>query len=257
MPIMPGAEPYEHDGGRVGVLLLHGFAGTPQPLRPWGEYLAEHDYTVDVPRLPGHGTTFGECNLSRWDDWLSEASRALALLHERCDTVFVGGLSMGGALALRLAETNPERVAGVLLVNPAIASRDWKNRYLLPLLHRVVPKFPPVITNDINKPDVVELAHEWVPVRALWSLTREGWPAVVRDLPNVHQPVIVFKSLLDNSGVDSSSLELIQEQARLDDLTVVMLPDSYHVATLDHDAETIFERSAAFIERVVNDGVAA
>jgi carboxylesterase len=254
---MPGAEPAFHEGGPIGVLLLHGFAGSPQPLRPWGAHLAERGYTVDVPRLPGHGTTLGECNLTRWDDWYGEASRSLAMLSERCEQVFVGGLSMGGALALRLAQTNPERVAGLMLVNPAIASRDWKLRFLMPALHHVITKFPPVISNDIKQPGVTEVAHEWVPVQALWSLTQDGWPRIVADLPSLRVPTIVFKSMEDHSGVDESSLQLLQERSGIDDLAVVFLHNSYHVATLDHDAEVIFERSHAFVERVVRDGVAA
>ena len=56
MPVLPGAEPFRHEGGEVGVLLCHGFTGSPQSLRPWAEYLAERGLTVALPLLPGHGT---------------------------------------------------------------------------------------------------------------------------------------------------------------------------------------------------------
>src|SRR6202034_3106811 len=105
MSVLPGAEPFEHDGGRVGVLLCHGFTGSPQSLRPWAQFLAEAGLTVSVPLLPGHGTSWQEMNRTTSDDWLATAGQALAELRAQCDEVFLMGLSMGGCLALRLAET--------------------------------------------------------------------------------------------------------------------------------------------------------
>src|SRR5487761_1724398 len=80
MPVLPGAEPFEHDGGRVGVLLCHGFTGSPQSMRPWAEYLAEAGLIVSLPRLPGHGTTWQEMNRTKSGDWYAEAARAFEVL---------------------------------------------------------------------------------------------------------------------------------------------------------------------------------
>src|SRR5690349_5123499 len=118
VPVMPGAEPFAHDGGDTGVLVCHGFTGTPQSMRPWAERLAADGLTVRLPRLPGHGTTWQEMNRTRWADWLAAAERSFAELVDRCDRVFVMGLSMGGALALRIAERQAPHVAGVVVVNP-------------------------------------------------------------------------------------------------------------------------------------------
>ena len=57
VPVLPGAEPYAHDGGDVGVVVVHGYTSTPQSMRGWAEHLAAAGYTVRLPRLPGHGTT--------------------------------------------------------------------------------------------------------------------------------------------------------------------------------------------------------
>ena len=109
MPIRPGAEAWSVDGDdRIGVLLLHGFTGSPASMRPWGELLAQRSWTVRVPRLPGHGTRWQDMNITRWEDWYSEADRNLRELTSRCDRVFVGGLSMGGSLTLRLAQEHPQ-----------------------------------------------------------------------------------------------------------------------------------------------------
>ncbi len=102
--MLPGAEPFAADRGRVGVVLCHGFTGSPQGLRGWGEALAASGVSVRLPRLPGHGTTWQEMNRTTWDEWYGEVDAAFGELRERCSSVFVAGLSMGGALALRLAE---------------------------------------------------------------------------------------------------------------------------------------------------------
>ena len=104
MPLFPGAEPYSADGGSTGVLLLHGFTGSPKSMKPWGERMAAEGHTVRVPRLPGHGTRWQDMNLTRWEDWYAEADRAFLELQKSCERVFVFGLSMGGSLTLRLAE---------------------------------------------------------------------------------------------------------------------------------------------------------
>ena len=91
MPLMPGAEPFRHDGGPIGALLCHGFTGTPQSLRPWAEHLAGEGLSVRLPRLPGHGTSVAEANLTTWTDWYAELERNLLELSDQCAQVFVMG----------------------------------------------------------------------------------------------------------------------------------------------------------------------
>ena len=124
---MPGAEPFHADGGPIGVVLSHGLSGSPASMRPWGEYLAERGYTVDVPRLPGHGTTVAECNRTRWDDWYATVERSYLQMRERCEIVFVGGLSMGGALAVMLYRwvALKEKPAATGLEKPAALLAAW------------------------------------------------------------------------------------------------------------------------------------
>jgi carboxylesterase len=228
------------------VLLVHGFTGTPQSLRPWAEYLVERGYTVRLPRLPGHGTTWQEMNRTRWDDWYAEVDRSFRELHERCERVFVAGLSMGGSLALALAEEHGPRVSGLVLVNPAVKYDDWRVA-LIPVLRHVMPSAA-AIGSDIKKAGVTELAYERSPVHAAHSQFT-AWKNVVRDLPEVTQPVLVLRSV-DDHVVPASSSELILSRISSTDAKEILLHDSYHVATLDNDAPRIFEESAAFIERL-------
>jgi carboxylesterase len=250
--VHPLAEPFVADGdaasprGRTGVLLSHGFTGSPASMRAWGEHLAAQGYAVSVPRLPGHGTTWQDMNTTTWTDWSSEVERAFEELAARVDTVFVCGLSMGGGLALRLAADHPDRVAGLVLVNPAVAS-DRKDVKLLPVLKHLVPSMPG-IANDIKKPGVEEHGYTKTPLRAADSMFK-GYKALRGDLARITCPVLLFRSREDHV-VDPSSARIILAGVSSTDAREEILENSFHVATLDNDAEHIFEGSVAFIERV-------
>ncbi|WP_405084549.1 alpha/beta hydrolase [Microbispora sp. NBC_01389] len=242
MPVLPGAEPYHHDGGEIGVLLCHGFTGSPQSLRPWGEHLARAGLTVSLPRLPGHGTSWREMSRTRWEDWYAELGKAFADLRGRCSEVFVAGLSLGGCMALRLAEVHGDAVRGVVVVNPSVVSDAPLLRFA-PALKFVVPSVPGV-AGDIKKEGMAELGYARTPVRAAATLP-QLWKLVQRDIGEVTQPLLVFHSR-DDHVVKPASVAFLR--ARLgDNLEVRELTDSYHVATLDNDAPAIFEGSLEFI----------
>jgi carboxylesterase len=244
--VLPGAEPYAADGGPVGVVLSHGFTGSPQSLRPWAEHLAAAGFTVRLPRLPGHGTRWQDLNATRWTDWYGEIERTFDGLRGRCEQVFAGGLSMGGTMVLRLAEQRGSEVAGLVLVNPSLGTERKDLKYLVPVLHRVVPSMPG-IGSDIRKPGVTELAYDRTPLRALHSLT-QLWKVAVADLGRVTAPTLLFRSRVDHV-VEALSGRLLREGASACEVEERILEESYHVATLDHDAPAIFAGSEEWIRR--------
>ena len=246
MTLMPGAEPFAADGSSTGALVIHGFTGSPKSMLPLAQRLAKEGMTVRLPRLPGHGTRWQDMNLTRWEDWYAEVDRAFRELAERCDRVFVLGLSMGGSLTLRLAEEKGDAVTGIVLINAAVHS-ERKDRHLLPLLQAIVPSFPG-ISNDIKKPGQDEGAYSKIPLKAAYSLSKL-WAAVRQDIDKVTQPALVFRSEVDHV-VEPSNAEWIMTHMRSADKTLVVLPDSYHVATLDNDAMTIEDASVSFIQRI-------
>ena len=243
---MPGAQPFAHEGGPVGALLLHGFTGSPQSLRPWAEHLAGAGLSVQLPRLPGHGTRWQDMAVTRWEDWYAEADRTLTLLRERCDTAFVLGLSMGGSLALRLAEQRPADVNGLVLVNPWVHT-ERRNRFLLPVARHLV-KALPGIGNDIAAPDVTEVCYDRVPLRPAYSM-QKAWESIRADLGRVSAPLLLLHSRQDHV-VEPSNATYILANVSSTDRTEVWLENSYHVATLDLDAPLIFDRSLDFVHRV-------
>lgn len=245
----PGAEPFRHDGGRTGVLFCHGFTGSPASLRPWAEQLAAVGLSVRLPLLPGHGTHWRDLALTRWPDWYLAVERELLDLAAGCDQVFVMGLSMGGTLTLRLAEQQPDAVSGVVLVNPSLHRRRPEMR-LLPVLRHVVPSVAG-IGSDIKKGGQDEEAYSRTPLQPLHSLT-ELWADVAANLAQVACPTLVFVSD-DDHVVDPSNAVDVVEGVGATDITVVPLHDSYHVATLDHDAPLIAQQSLAFVRRLTGD----
>ena len=236
------SEPFEYDGGPVGVLLCHGFTGSPQSLRPWADHLAGHGFTVSLPRLPGHGTAWPDLARTGWRDWYAEVDRAFGGLASRCEQTFVFGLSMGGCLALRLAEVHGSAVRGLVVVNPSLAP-DTKLFLLAPALKHVLRSLPG-IASDIKKPGAHEIGYDRVPVRAAATLPRL-WAATSRQLGDITQPVLVYRSTVDHV-VGPASMKVLLAGLPKDQVTVRECPDSYHVATLDNDAATIFEGSATF-----------
>jgi carboxylesterase len=253
VPLAPHAEPFfaeptprESDGQRVGVLLSHGFTGSPASMKPWGEHLAGLGYGVAVPRLPGHGTTWRELNRCTWADWYGEVERAFDKLQTDCDQVVVGGLSMGGGLTLKLAADRARDVAGVMVVNPAV-NMTRKDLVALPVLKLAIPALPG-IANDIKKSGVQEHGYDRTPLKALHEMLT-AWKVVREDLPKITAPVLIFRSAEDHV-VDPSSARIILSRCSSRDLTERILENSYHVATLDNDAPAIFEESAEFVRRV-------
>src|SRR5918997_4380100 len=108
-------------------------------------------------------------NQTRWEDWNCHVERAFLDLRAECDRVFVCGLSMGGGLAIRIAEQQGAAVAGVAVVNPSIGSADPRMR-ALPVLRHLVPSLAG-IGSDIAQPDVLEGGYDRSPLHAAWSLT--------------------------------------------------------------------------------------
>jgi carboxylesterase len=229
------------------MVLCHGFTSDPASMRPWGEHLRDAGFNVVAPLLPGHGDTWQVLAKATWQQWYARLEEALEEALALGRPVFAGGLSMGGSLCLRLAEQRGGDLAGLVLVNPAIYD-SRPHGFLAPALRYVMPSVA-AIGSDLNKPDVRERTTARTPVAAYASV-RRLWKVTRAELARVTVPLRIFTSAEDHV-VHPRNSAVVRAGVRSKDVEATVLPRSFHVATLDYDAETIFSGSAEFMERQV------
>jgi len=224
------------------ILFVHGFTGSPVSMLPWAEYAKLQGYEVCVPLLPGHGTTPADMNKSRWQQWYLAVETQYLRLRDSHEHVAVCALSMGGALALRLAALKP--VAALALVNPLI-ERPLFERIAIPIVSKFLP-YQRAVGNDIKKPNVNEQAYDKTPLRAADSMLK-----LLKDvqgrLSDVTAPLWLGHSPEDHVVNPANSLRILKEVGS-SVAEEVILSNSFHVATLDFDAQLIFEDSMKFID---------
>lgn len=233
---------------KIGILLLHGFTGSPASMRPWAHFLNEKGFTVRVPRMPGHGTRWQDLNRVKWQEWPAKSQAELDALLAECEYVFVFGLSMGGGHTLYLTSMNNDRIAGIVLVNPMIHIPEFAIKFVDIIKHLVAKR--PSVGDDIKKPGVTEWGYDALPTKGVAQLHR--FLKLTRSrLGHVTVPLLLFHSIEDHV-LKVSNTEIILDEIGSADKTRVELANSYHVATLDYDAQTIFENSLLFMERVLS-----
>jgi carboxylesterase len=244
--LIPGAEPWSADGGPAGALCLHGFTGNPTSMRPVAKAFAAAGFAVELPRLPGHGTTVDDMITTGWDDWTAAVEEAYARLAGRTERLVVSGLSMGGALTLWLATRHPE-IAGIVCINTVVRPQPDE---VLEMVRGMVAEGQDRmagIGSDIADPDAVESAYKETPLVPLLSMF-DGIAALQPELPRIGCPVLIMTSPNDHvvPPADSDHLASVVTGP----VERVTLERSYHVATLDFDGPLVCERAVAFGRKV-------
>jgi carboxylesterase len=245
--IMAGAEPFQFEGNDVGVLVVHGFTGSTQSMRYLGEGLhKKFGFSVVGPRLPGHGTSPDDMETTGYLDWLGAVERALHDLARRKRKVLVTGLSMGGTLTLNLAARFPNEVAAIAPVAAAAGVMSEGIGDVLAM--NPAPKRLPGIGSDMKTKDIVELAYQEVPVvcireiSALVSMTQAILSRIVC-------PALVIHSREDHVVPPRNAMDVVNA-IRSDDVRLLWLNNSYHVATIDNDKDLIVDRIGAFFNEM-------
>jgi carboxylesterase len=230
--------------GHIGIVLVHGFTGSPAAMRPWAEFLNARGYSVRVPLLPGHGTKPADLNEVQWEEWPAKVKAEIVELQKHCSQIFVTGLSMGGGTTLNVAAELGDQLTGIILVNPMIHVRGVSPALAF-AVSRVV-KFGKSVGNDIKRKGVTEYSYDKLPYRGIYQLltmlklTRAA-------LPTVKLPMQLFHSF-DDHTLPVSNTEIIMREIGSSNKSRIELLNSFHVATIDYDSELIFANSLTFIE---------
>ncbi len=229
-----------------GILIIHGITSTPASVLEWAEGLHRATgATVALPLLPGHGTSWQDLSRVSWHDWEDTVIDAFDALAARCRQVVVGGLSLGGALALLVATQRPQ-VDGLLLVNHLM----WLDNPLIPFsgVIKLFMKTVPAIGGSIAKPDVAEISYDKTPTEAVYQM-HKLMVHLRPQLASLKMPTLMFKSRADNVIPVTSSTRTLERlgSARKE---LIWLDKSKHVATQDYDLPIIIEKSAEFLKTI-------
>lgn len=248
--LIPGAEAWSHVAeGDHGALVIHGFTGNPGSMRGVAEAFAAGGYHVEMPRLPGHGTTVEDMLTTTWADWSAAADAAYTTLTERCRAVVVVGLSMGGSLTLWLAGQHPD-IAGIVCINPATQPQAPE---VIAMIEGMIAEgtiVMPGIGSDIAEPGVHESAYEGTPLSCLLDFVQNGLTPLESTYESLRMPMLLLNSPQDHV-VEPAQAEFLATHYG-GPIERVTLARSYHVATQDYDKELIFAESVAFADRVIN-----
>jgi len=230
----------------MGVLVLHGYTGNPEEMRALAEAAANAGYSVELPRLPGHGTSVEDLMTTTWDDWSKAAAATYEELAVRCDKVAIIGLSMGAGLALHVAEHHRE-VAGLVLINP----------FCKPPAPELVTGLNDLVAAGVETSESIgsDIKHgqrtaqyNATPLRPAQTLF-DGITHVYNSLGLVSAPILLLASREDHV-VPSDNSDAVEDLTK-GTVERVWLENSYHVATLDNDAALIESLSVRFLEGVL------
>jgi carboxylesterase len=241
-PVIDGAESFFFKGNEIGVLITHGFNGTPQSIKSLGEKFTGLGYTIHAPRLKGHGTHYKDLEKTTWNEWFSDLEKGYRFLKEqKCSSIFIIGQSMGGTLSLWLANKYPE-IKGVILINAALSIPSYDY-----LIGKINPSFVDETEPDIKLEGVHEIAYKKLPIFAIHQLQTliKATPDILVSIKN---PILCFKSI-DDHVVPHKNTDYILKHVQSDQKEVYPLKNSYHVASMDHEKDTIVDETHHFIEK--------
>ena len=245
-PILPGAEPFFFKGNDIGVLISHGFVGTPQSIRFLGEYIASQGYAVHAPRLKGHGTHYEDMERCTYKDWIQSLEDGYHFLKQHCRDIFMIGQSMGGTLTINLASKYLD-IQGVVLINAAMTTIPVMEEFKVKQGPRFIDEGPP----DIKAADVQEIAYKKAPIQSIKQLL-SLMDVTQKKLPNVTSPMLAFQSVEDHI-VPPENTEYIMAHIQSDFRKTIPLYNSYHVASMDNEKEFIAEQCCLFIENCASN----
>lgn len=242
--ILKGAEPFLLPGSRKGVLLIHGFTGSPSEMVILGNELYKQGYTVLGVRLTGHGTSVEEMAITDWHEWYHSACDGWHLLRGICDEISVIGLSMGALLAMRLAVEFPVKKA-VALSAPIFIANERNLRFLPPLerstgkYQRKNRRFLPELAKRYN------VSYNKMPLVAVHQLL-DVIESTKQLLPKLKCPILIVQSENDHT-VNPKSGQYIYDHVGSEDKKLFRLELSGHLVTLDIEHDKLFGEIKRFL----------
>lgn len=237
------------------VLLIHGFTGTPDIMRPLANHLHEQGYTVLAPLLAGHGTTRENLAASTWQDWYGTCVAAFEDLKDDHQKIFVAGLSLGGILALKLAEDHPSAFRAAACLSTPLFLEKWVH-YALPAIMstplRYIYRYQKKMTLDVKDQSVIN--NIWniteMPIASIYSLTKLQ-KVVYKNLAKVIAPTLLIHARSDSTA-SYENMNVIAGGISSAVTETVTLENSHHLITVDFEKDVVNRKVADFFGRFVS-----
>lgn len=234
---------YFFSGNDTGCLLIHGFTSTPAELRELGEHLHDAGYTVLGARLSGHGTTVEDLEKTKYTDWIHSVQEAYAQLAKTCSQIYVIGHSMGGVLALHLAENYS--VQKIVTLAPALVTKDRAARYVGIAKHFLkYTEWPPEVRPEEESKYL--LGYSKIPLSSIHELNRLQ-KTTKKSLHKVDQPLLIIHSIQDNA-VHEKSIPMIEQGVASEEIKKVNLSNCGHNITIEREKKTVFAEVLQFLK---------
>jgi carboxylesterase len=250
MQIMQGAEPFFLQGGKTGVLLIHGFTATPHEMKELGKYLHKRGMTVYAPLLSGHGTVPERLVAVKGESWINDTKKALAVLEGTCTKIFIIGNSFGGNLALLAGYQHKKVKALVVLATPFLFKHERVRHPILLLMKQVKlfkrKRYPKKVKEAYQK--VKRISYDQIPLYGLLQVLHVVKKS--RDLlPSVTKPILLMQSTDDNV-ISEESVDYVIKRLGSRIKKVIYIPNSIHVFITDKKRMIAFKQILAFLRKI-------
>lgn len=241
------AKEFYFPGNKTGILLIHGFTGSPSEMRYLGDYLKDKNFTVRGVLLKGHGTSPREMRKTNHRDWIKSAEEGYQELAEKCDEIFVVGFSMGGAIALHLAQKY--NIKGIVSLSTPI--KILNRQYFIGATVKYLGYIIGVAPKIVKQKDPFIISYDKTPIKCIFSLI-QLINIVKSDLHKIEKPILIMQSYGDGT-VHPSSANFIYKRIASTDKSIIFLHNSGHVITCGCEKDQVFEEVHNFISKRCNN----
>ncbi|MFX0022385.1 MAG: alpha/beta hydrolase [Candidatus Hermodarchaeota archaeon] len=244
---LPGAGPFYFKGNNIGILLIHGGGGgTCADLKPLAEDLhSRGDYTINIPLLPGYGTTPKDLKNIQIDNWKTALNNEFSILNEKCEKIFVGGHSMGGVLTLILAANYS--IDGIFTISAPIGIQNFLF-HLVPLFNVFVEYHAIDSKNFIKDTKGKWVGYDKIPLNIATKL-KYLMKEMKLSLNKINCPILIFQGKLD-SEIKKQSMDYIFSNIKSKKKKKIWLPNNSHPILDSPDHNQIVSELIKFINEL-------
>jgi carboxylesterase len=238
---------------RIGVLWFHAWASSTDDLQEMLIYLEQKGIECHSINLKGHNTKASDLHRVTYKDWLNQAEEAYQEISDKWDIIFVGGLSMGGQLALYLAAKY--RIDGIITIGTPLKIKiPFIIRYsshILQYIPYIVHRKNHIINKRHHQLSLSRKGtYKYFPISSVAQvcfMTRKTRRHYVN---KVNAPILLIQSTTDHV-VPQYNLEIFQKRLKTQskDIHIMSVKDSYHLVNLDYYKLEVFKTIYEFIQK--------